>query len=63
MKRKNYERYDEVIARKQIERLKKELQELRMTKRSSNDDLQLLKNIGEYEDQIRLKDREIKLLT
>jgi hypothetical protein len=52
-----------VIARKQIERLKKELQELRMTKRSSNDDLQLLKNIGEYEDQIRLKDREIKLLT
>jgi len=34
-----------------------------MTKRSTNDDLQLLKNIGEYEDQIRLKDREIKLLT
>ena len=52
-----------MIARKQIDRLKKDLQELRMTKRSSNDDLQLLKNIGEYEDQIRLKDREIKLLT
>ena len=34
-----------------------------MTKRSNNDDLQFLKNIGDYEDQIRLKDREIKLLS
>jgi len=34
-----------------------------MVKRSSNEDLQLLKNIGEYEDQLRLKEREIKLLS
>jgi hypothetical protein len=52
-----------MVARKQIQRLKKELQESKFSKKSgASDNLDLLKNIGQYEDELRLKQREIKLL-
>lgn len=63
MKKKTFERYDELVARKQIERLKKELQQNRFTKRNPQEEIALLKNIGEYEDELRIKQREIKLLS
>ncbi len=42
-----------MVARKQIQRLKKELQDTKFSKKSASsttDDLDLLKNIGQYED-------------
>ena len=54
-----------MVARKQIQRLKKELQDSKFSKKSASsttDNIDLLKNIGQYEDQLRLKQREIKLL-
>lgn len=52
-----------MVARKQIQRLKKELQDSKFSKKSGgSDNLELLKNIGQYEDELRLKQREIKLL-
>jgi hypothetical protein len=51
-----------MVARKQIQRLKKELQDSKFSKKSgASDNLDLLKNIGQYEDELRLKQREIKL--
>lgn len=54
-----------MVARKQIQRLKKELNDSKYSKKSNSpvtDNLDLLKNIGQYEDELRLKQREIKLL-
>ncbi len=54
-----------MVARKQIQRLKKELHDTKFAKKgtsSASDNLDLLKNIGQYEDELRLKQREIKLL-
>lgn len=63
LRKKSEERYDEMVARKQIQRLKKELQDSKFSKKSgASDNLDLLKNIGQYEDELRLKQRQIKLL-
>lgn len=54
-----------MVARKQIQRLKKQLQDTKFAKKgpsSATDNLDLLKNIGQYEDELRLKQRQIKLL-
>jgi len=58
LRKKSEERYDEMVARKQIQRLKKELQDSKFSKKSgASDNLDLLKNIGQYEDELRLKQR------
>jgi hypothetical protein len=60
LKKKTEERYDEMVARKQIQRLKKELQDTKFSKKSASsttDNIDLLKNIGQYEDELRLKQR------
>lgn len=54
-----------MVARKQIQRLKKQLHDTKFSKKSgssSGENIEMLKSIGQYEDQLRLKQKEIKLL-
>lgn len=68
LRNKSQPRYDELIARKQIERLKKQLQTERYSKPNSSNksdlknNLDILKSIGQYEDELKLKHKEITLL-
>ena len=51
MKKKGEQRYDEMVARKQIQRLKKELQGVKNVKKMNKGiSMEELKNIGQYED-------------
>ena len=63
LKKKGEIRYDEMVARKQIQRLKKELSGAKMVKKTTKGvSLDSLKNVGQYEDEVRIRDKEIKLL-
>ena len=61
LKRKNQENYNEALAKKQITRLKKELRTAKSTQKVKGK-LEGLKDRGEYEDQLRLRERELRLL-
>lgn len=51
-------RYDEMVARKQIQRLKKQLSGAKNCKKTSKGaSLQSLKNLGQYEDEVRIKSK------
>ena len=63
LKKKGELRYDEMVARKQIERLKKEVRVCQSRKKKSREmSIEKLKNLGQYEDELRIKGKEIKLL-
>lgn len=52
-----------MVARKQIQRLKKELQGVKNTKKAGKGPtMDTLKNVGQYEDELRVKEKQIKLL-
>ena len=52
-----------MVARKQIQRLKKQLSGAKNSKKATKGvSLNSLKNVGQYEDEVRVRDREIKLL-
>lgn len=55
-------RYDEMLARKQIERLKKEVTKARYKGDKNLVKIDSLKVAGQYEDELRLKEKEIRLL-
>ena len=58
LKKKGEIRYDEMVARKQIQRLKKQLQEVKNLKKSNKGvSIEGLKNVGQYEDELRVKER------
>ena len=54
LKKKTEEKYDQLVARKQIQRLKKELSQKKYgsqkEKQSQQNNLQILRSIGQYED-------------
>ena len=60
IKKKMDEGYSEVLAKKQITRLKKEIKNKSAVKKQSG--LNDFKNLGQYEDELKLKTREVKLL-
>ena len=63
-----------MVARKQIQRLKKQLSEARgccvssqinnrkCSHKGAANLMDNLKNVGQYEDEIRIKDKQVKLL-
>ena len=47
-----------MVARKQIQRLKKELQGVKNTKKAGKGPtMDTLKNVGQYEDELRVKEK------
>lgn len=62
LKKRNEERYDEVIARKQIERLKREVSKAKNKSDKGLVKVDNLRMVGQYEDELRLKEKEVKLL-
>jgi len=62
LRKKMEQRYDEMLARKQIERLKKEVSKARYRGDKNTVRIDSLKVAGQYEDELRLKEKEIRLL-
>ena len=58
LKKKGEIRYDELVARKQIQRLKKELSGAKNAKKASKGvSMSNLKNVGQYEDEVRVREK------
>ena len=57
LRKKMEQRYDEMLARKQIERLKKEVSKARYHGDKNYVKIDSLKVAGQYEDELRLKEK------